>query len=264
MTDKEIKKANRKAMPKFIIIVVISAVLGGAVGYFAAKYGLNTMAEHIRAASEAFGMHFAPWILAAIAVMMPFWAVTAYKSAKKMIQTWDGEDEEVYNAIDYRLSVAMWLSNAAIIVGFFLISAAYSVGFALIEEGREVYLLCVSIVAFLAIFVEVLLIQQKSVDAIKRICPEKKASVYDVKFQKKWMDSCDEAEKITIGKCAYKAYTASNTVCSILAVVLAVCALIFETSFLPALVVCIIWIVSQYAYYKEAMRYSQTGNKISQ
>ena len=111
--------------------------------------------------------------------------------------------------------------------------------------------------------IEAVIIQQKCVDAAKKMNPEKTASVYDTKFQKKWMDSCDEAEKIMIGKCAFKAYSATNTVCSALAIVLAVCALVFEIGFLPSLVVCIIWIVNQSVYCKEALRYSKAGNKIS-
>lgn len=43
------------------------------------------------------------------------------------------------------------------------------------------------------------------------------------------MDSCDEAEKLMIGKCAYKAYAAANTACAVLAITFAVCALIFNT-----------------------------------
>ncbi|MDY4515087.1 MAG: DUF3169 family protein [Lachnospiraceae bacterium] len=35
--------------------------------------------------------------------------------------------------------------------------------------------------------------------------PEKTASVYDTKFQKKWMDSCDEAEKILIREATIQA-----------------------------------------------------------
>ena len=77
------------------------------------------------------------------------------------------------------------------------------------------------------------------------------------------MDSCDEAEKIMIGKCALKAYSATNMVCAILSIVLAVCALVFDIGFLPSLVVCLIWIVSQSIYCKEALRYSKAGNKLS-
>lgn len=59
--------------------------------------------------------------------------------------------------------------------------------------------------------------KQKCVDAAKKINPEKTASIYDMKLQKKRLESCDEAEKIMIGKCAYKAYAAVNTVCAIIA-----------------------------------------------
>lgn len=123
--------------------------------------------------------------------------------------------------------------------------------------------LVAGIVGFFGIIIETIIIQQKCVDAAKKMNPEKTASVYDTKFQKKWMDSCDEAEKIMIGKCAFKAYRATNTVCTVLAIALALCALFLGIGFLPSLVVCLIWIVNQSVYCKEALRYSKAGNKIS-
>lgn len=77
------------------------------------------------------------------------------------------------------------------------------------------------------------------------------------------MDSCDEAEKLMIGKCAYKAYAAANTACAVLAITFAVCALIFNTGFLPSFAVCVIWFVLQFIYYRETIRYSKAGNRIS-
>ncbi len=84
-----------------------------------------------------------------------------------------------------------------------------------------------------------------------------------MQFQKKWMDSCDEAEKIMIGKCAYKAYSATNAVCTALSVVLAICSLVLGIGFLPSFAVCLIWLVNLSVYCKEAMRYSKAGTKIS-
>lgn len=120
-----------------------------------------------------------------------------------------------------------------------------------------------AVAAFVVVMVETMIIQQRCVDAVKRMNPEKTASVYDVKFQRKWMDSCDEAEKIIVGKCAYKAYAAANTACAALAIIFAVCALIFNTGFLPSLAVCVIWFVLQFIYYMETIRYSKAGNRIS-
>ncbi len=104
------------------------------------------------------------------------------------------------------------------------------------------------------IMFEVTLIQQKCVDLYKRMNPEKTASVYDAKFEKKWIDSCDEAEKVLIGKCAMKAYSATNLACVGLASLLAACALFFEIGFLPSLSVCIIWAINQFTYHRESMK----------
>ena len=72
-----------------------------------------------------------------------------------------------------------------------------------------------------------------------------------------------EAEKIIVGKCAYKAYSATNAVCTVLSIVLAICAPVFGIGFLPSLAVCLVWIVNLSVYCKEAMRYSKAGNRIS-
>ena len=114
----------------------------------------------------------------------------------------------------------------------------------------------------LGIMAEVVIIQQKSVDCVKIMNPEKTASVYDMKFQKKWLETCDEAEKIIVGKCAFKAFNITNSMCSVLAVILAISALMFGIGFLPSFVVCLIWIVNMSIYCKECLKYSKVGNKI--
>jgi len=44
MDKNEIKRANRKALPKFMLIMVICFIIGGTIGFCSAKYGLNTLA----------------------------------------------------------------------------------------------------------------------------------------------------------------------------------------------------------------------------
>ena len=263
MKKDEIRNANRKAMPKFLLVLAVSMVVGGAVGYSAAKFGLDKLAGSIKNVGMVFGTHIAPWLMVAIAVIAPLICIPIYRSAKKLLGAWDGEDEDISDEIDRKLSSAIWISSASLVLSYFLIAASYSGGFATFDSKERTIVFFVGIAAFLAIMVEMIVIQQKCVDTAKQTNPEKKASVYDMRFQKKWMEDCDEAEKIMIGKCAYKAYTATNTVCTILAIVLAVCALVFEIGFLPSFVVCLIWIVNLSVYCKEAMRYSKAGNKIS-
>lgn len=262
--NNEIKKANRKAMPKFIIIMVICSIIGGGIGFLSAKYGLDALSGSMKSVGELFGMYIAPWLMLAIAIILPIISVPLYKKAKKLLSVWDGEDEEIYYTVDEKISVIIWITSAALITSCFLIAASHSGGFAAFENEENTLPFFVGIVAFFGILIESIIIQQKCVDVAKKTNPEKTAvSVYDMKFQKKWMDSCDEAEQILIGKCAYKAYNATNTVCTLLAIVLAVCALIFNIGFLPSLVVCLIWIINLSVYCKEAIKYSKAGNKIS-
>ena len=263
MDNNEIKKANRKALPKIILIMVLSLIIGGGFGFCAARYGLNTLAGGMKSTGAFFGTYIAPWLMLATAVIVPMICVPIYKSAKRLLSSWDGENEETSDTIDNKLSIVIWITSAALILSYFLIAASYSGGFSTFENQNSMVSFVVGIVGFFAILIEAVIIQQKCVDAAKKTNPEKTASVYDTKFQKKWMDSCDEAEKIMIGKCAFKAYAATNMVCTILSTVLAICALVFGIGFLPSLAVCLIWIVNQSVYCREALKYSKAGNKIS-
>lgn len=263
MNNNEIKKANRKALPKFILIMLVSMIVGGVVGFFSAKYEVNTLVGAIKTAGALFGTRFAPWLMLVTAIVVPLVCIPIYQSAKKLLSTWDGEDEEVSDMAEKKVSIIIWITNITFILSYFLIAASYSGGFSALDNKQNTLPFTIAIAAFFGIMLEVVIIQQKCIDTIKITNPEKTASIYDTKFQKKWMDSCDEAEKIVIGKCAFKAYSATNAVCSALAIALAICALIFGIGFMPSLVVCLVWIVNQSVYCKEGIKYSKAGNRIS-
>ncbi len=258
----EIKKTNRKALPKFILIILACGIVGGVFGYCAAKYGLYHLAAGLVSAETFFGEKIAPWLLLVVAIVVLVVCVPVYKQAKSLFASWDGEDEVVSDEIDQKLSKVIWVSSAALILGFFLIAAAYSGGFTMLDDASNIPLFFLSIVAFVLIMVEGVMLQQRCVDLTKKMNPEKNGSVYDTKFQKEWLESCDEAERIMIGKCALASYGATNKACGFLAGLLAICALIFGIGFLPSLTVCIIWIVNMYAYYKEAAKYNKAGYRL--
>lgn len=259
----EIKTANRKAMPKFILLCILGAVIGGAFGYYSVRLGLESLSGVFKSAGSFFGINIAPWLLIIAAVAEALICCPMHSGTNKLLKGWDGEDEAVLEKIERKLSLIIWISSNTLIVSFLLLAAVYSNGFKSVSEANKAVLFIASVVAFLAILIETIIFQQKCVDSEKKINPEKKASVYDTKFHKKWLDSCDEAEKIQIGKSAYKAYAATNNACSTIAIILTVGSLFFDFGLLPTLAVCIIWFVNQTAYFKEAMRLSKSGSKIS-
>lgn len=246
----EIRQANRKALPKFVLIVVLSCLIGGVCGFCAAFFGLDATAGTLRAAGEAFCL-LAPWLLTACAVLQPVICLPMYFTSKREASGWNGEDETVSSRIDRRLSIVMWINGIAVILSFFLLAAAYTCG-----PAGSVPLMALGVAGFAAVMVETIILQQKLVDLCKRLNPEKQGSVYDMKFQKTWLDSCDEAEKVLIGQCAYKAYSAAGYTCMILWMIFALTALFLGTGLLPVLAVCILWAVLQSAYSYWAIKLS--------
>lgn len=258
MNEQEIRKTNRKALPKLLGLVLLGGIVGGLAGYFLAGFDAKTLADGFRNAEDFFAREVAPWLLAALALLLPLICIPRYLGARKLLKSWDGEEESVSVAVDVKLSVVTWLASCATIVAFFLLAAAYAGG-AAFESEKQTALVFLSIASFAVVMVESVVLQQKCVDVARRLNPEKKASVYDMKFQKKWKDSCDEAEKLLIGKCAWKAYTVSNGVCTVLMFLLVPSALFFDIGVLPALAVCAIWVSNHTAYCLESLRFSRAG-----
>lgn len=264
MDNKEIKKANRKALPIFIVIMLISLILGGILGIIISEADSAGSTAKWKAAAVAFGTYIAPWLMLLCALAVAAVCTLLCRKGKKILTAWDGEDEVVCDKAEKILSYVLWISNCAYILSFFLLAATYSAR-NITDFGNLKTLVpfSVSLVSFMAILMETLVFQKKSLDAAKKSNPEKNVSFFDVKFQKKWLDSCDEAEKLLIGKCAYKAFSTVNKVCAVLAGLLAVGSLLFEFSFLASFSVCTIWFVGQFVYFRETMKYSKAGSKIS-
>lgn len=62
MKNDEIRAANRKALPKFLLLTLVGAVIGAIVGYCAARYGLDQLSGVLADAGAFFGARIAPWL----------------------------------------------------------------------------------------------------------------------------------------------------------------------------------------------------------
>ena len=60
MTNDEIKNANRKALPTFLLFAAICAIIGGIAGYCSSRYGLDGITGTLKAAGTFFGTRIAP------------------------------------------------------------------------------------------------------------------------------------------------------------------------------------------------------------
>lgn len=258
------RQENKKALPKFILIVVLSLVLGIGLGLALVKLNLEDFQGALAAAGLFFTNHVAGWLLIALPVVEFAVCLPIYFSAKRQLSAWDGEDEAVGGEMEAKLSVCVSITGLCTVLAFFLLSALIAgfVGNAGTPQMMPAPMFFGGLAGFLVDLFAPVVLQQKLVDLTKRLYPEKKGSVYDAKFQKKWYDSCDEAERLIIGQCALKAYRAMTTACLALWVVFALGGMFFSWGFLPAMAVCIVWGVGQSAYAWWALKLDKPGGKM--
>lgn len=258
------RQENKKALPKFILIVVLSLALGGALGVALVSLSPENFEDALAAAGLFFTNHVAAWLLIALPIVEFAACLPVYFSAKRQFSAWDGEDEAVSGEVEAKLSVCIWITGLATVLAFFLLSAMFAgfVGNAGTPRMMPAPMFFGGLAGFLVNLFAPMVLQQKLVDLTKRLNPEKQGSVYDTKFQKKWYGSCDEAERAVIGQCALQAYRAMTTACMALWVVFALGGMFFSWGFLPAMAVCIVWGAGQSAYAWSCFKLSGPSGKV--
>ena len=247
MENNTVKRDNRKALPKYLLILFVAAIFGGILGFAAGWVGHDNLSEVISTAVADGLIAAAPWALLVTSVVSLALILGLYRSAKALFTGWDGEDDDAMDRADEKLNWALLIAAAQLVLDMFFFGVAENGGSPL---GGIVGFVSFIVSVFLLVFA-----QQKLVDLTRKMNPEKQGSIYDTKFRKKWFESCDEAERNQIGQAAYKAYNVVSTACPILWGVLLLLSYAFNFSLLmPTFIVCFIWLLLQVSYCLEAIR----------
>ena len=249
MSKKE-KSENRKALPKFTLSLLGSLLVGGAVGFavgLTRTFGLDTeaLARGLNVLLEA----ATPWGIPVTSVLTLGSCFFLYRSAARKFAVWDGGDEdETSESIDTALSWVLLLSAVQLLLNLFFLSA-----FCIYWMDRDIRALAL-VGVFLLSSGLVIFAQQKAVDLERKMNPEKHGSVYDAKFQKKWLDSCDESERRQIGEASRRAYMVTTRLCLGLWLALVILSMLFDMSLLPVFVLLLVWGTMQVTYTLECIR----------
>ena len=234
---------NRKALPKFFLTILGAGLFGGVLGFAAGFLNVGNLADSVRQALSVALTASAPWGIPVTNLIALGIGWGLHAKAKGLYRTWDGEDEDtIVSAVAllcdlFFFSVAVVYAGSPAAMGAFIVEFFVGVGVATV-------------------------LQQKVVDLTKKINPEKRGSVYDMQFQKKWMDSCDESEQRQIGQACYKAYLAATKVCLWIWVALMVLHFAFGTGLLPAAAVLAVFGVLQITYTLESIRLGRKGGAL--
>ena len=247
MNTDTIKKENKKALPKLLITVLISMVLGGIIGFFSGAANESGLSDAVLSIVNKGLYTICPWGIPAVGFILLLPAYVIYRKAKKLYSGWDGEDEILPDQVDNLLNWCILLTTIFMLINFFFMSVC------MVCRSESILLVTVELIAATALIV---VLQQRIMDLTRKMNPEKRGSIYDRNFQKKWIESCDEAERRQIGEAAYKAYLTTNAACIFLWVVLFFVHIIFNTGLLSTFVVLLLWGIMQASYVLSCIKQS--------
>ena len=191
-------KARKGVYIKFTLLMIASALTGAFISIFlfGREDGLLQLTRRVSDGLILAG----PWLLAAGLVPCAV-AHGLYRSALKAAARAD-EDDDAFEKANRRLSLSMAFS--AVVMPWMMLTICLALPSVDVLANN----------AFVVAVVPLLLVeiawsyglQAVVVRAMQRLAPEKRGNVFDLRFQKDWYASCDEAERQRIGECGYHTY----------------------------------------------------------
>ena len=248
----EIRKEDKKAVKTFAIIMTVCVLAGGvtgALGTMLLDYTTEKGWDFItfsKAATQMWVTASAYLVIVANIVVLPLLWFFLDKN-RKALKAWDGEDETIYEKIDKKLSTGMTVASGMMVFNMLTYGVAFYSAMNNISKMKSPILLIV-LIFFIGSTACIMLYQKSMINLLKEINPEKQGSVYDFKFQKKWLDSCDEAERQKIGEASYATYSIMNLIYEMVAVVLMIVGFFFPIGVLPLTMVCLLWMAQVIIY----------------
>ncbi|MBQ6819722.1 MAG: DUF3169 family protein [Clostridium sp.] len=257
----EIKKEDKKAFKTFIIFLGVCFIIGGLIGYFSAKFSGN-LNEVIGTFTVDIMKVISPYAsLVLSAILFVIWKIV-YKNSRKKYDLYKDLDkyEEEVEKLEGGLSIIIVVSTINSILGYFFFGVY---GSFMIQDikAKSIDINFIEIIfAYLGLIlciISTIIIEKELINWQKEVNPYLKGSVYDIKFSKKLIDSCDEAIKLQIYKSSFRAYSNVNLTCVILWIVCLVGNVIGNFGIMPIVMVTIIWLVLVISYSLEAFKCSK-------
>lgn len=271
LTEKqqENKKEDKKAFKKFALTLLLAFFVGIFVGIGSAFIGdvlENQQVKDIILTVLQFVAVYGGYVFTTVLLIA---GIVLYKKSRKEYAAWDEEDEDVLTGIETKLSYVLWFSNLIMYGTYFFFSVGVwatdviDIKCALEQDATAFWISLSAVFLHMAYGLIVsCAIQQKAVNLTKEINPEKKGSVYDTKFQDKWLENCDEAERFAAYKCSFQTFRIMQITGLILWVVCLIGQLIFGTGVFATIIVTVLMIIQTSVYSVQGIYFAKHPSEV--
>lgn len=245
------KKTNSyiRLLLLMLLFGTLGGIVGGTMGHFEVyKWDMGFLLETLQKVQI-------PLIALIILISVPLCeaALTRIKKLNGLLES--AEDEEA-DRLEYEEekygSIGVITSNFTMVLTILALSVNYSAD-SIEKDSITVLISCgltILIYAYQGIW------QIRYVKTLQKRYPKFKEDpgcMRQKKFQKAWLDSCDEAEKELIYQSAYEAYTGVMRVIPLFAVAAMICHLMWNTGIFAVVMVGIIWLWVTVIYCKNCV-----------
>lgn len=253
------KVENKKALPQFIIFLFVALVTGVGVGFLVESFSKHM--SGLGGGGQVWLENAAPYVSIGITIIFTIVELIIIQKSSKHYYAWDGEDEVIIEKIESWLSYPIWLSSIHMILTYFFFAAGLSKDYYNMQKGTIKFQLIFIIFGLILALISIIFIQKYVIEFEKEINPEKQGSIFDMNFQKKWENSCDELEKLYIYKAAYKSYQTLSVTFILIWVFCVIGNLIWHFGLMPVAMVSIIWMVQITSYCTEVLKLTKQGQQ---
>ena len=171
--------------------------------------------------------------------------------------------------IETKLSFGLWFSNLILFGSYFFFAVGvWAVELADAESAIQMdeagFGLSIGVVFLHMAYALAAscIVQQKLVNLTKEINPEKKGSIYDMKFQDKWLENCDEAERFAVYKCSFKTFKIMQLTGMILWLICLIGQMIFDTGVFATIIVTVFMIIQTSVYSVQGIYFAKHPSEV--
>lgn len=236
---------------KFALLLVGAMVVGGVMGVLLV-IGDKSIG-FVLLEGQKLLQHAAFWLMLAVGAVCVSLAAVWYRKGQKIAVValaGDGEDEAAFNAADQYYAHGLGALNVLTVLSFVLFGVSASAMGSMDDPLTTLW----GVPVFCVLIIFGMVGQGRFIKATKQLYPEKRGSVLDMKFQEKWYESCDEAERRQIGDAALVAMKATGKAVLLLFVVLILLSMVMDIGVLPILTMGTIWLVQTVSYHNAATK----------
>lgn len=262
------KQKKKNVYVKYAVIMCISGVLGGILGGVMEMGHSHGLLTGVQDGMQFFLNSVRAWMLPLMAicgVVSLIFCEQCMNRLKSAGSVMEQAEDEAYERLDYEMEKAgskgMIASLAGSIILILIFSTGYSTKYMESMNGPQTLWFLVEILAFIALEVYLNVWQIRYVRVIQRIYPDKKGDPTSLKFQKQWLESCDEAEKACIYQASYKGYQTVMKWAPLLTFVALILHMFFDTGILAIVMPSVIWLVTSVTYCRACLQ--NKGEKLS-